>query len=265
MLRADTKRMTKELDEAFGLGTKAFQKYRKTFEKGVGKDCASKTLKRAAAIQKAIKNDIVLCADIHSAVGPQNVCFELLEAMLRDSRTPPYLVIEFLDVADQKHLDAYLRDQINIDELRDRTNYDNDWGFPYAGYARILELAKANKVPVFASNSSGLLPDRDSIASKVVAEAATRYPDSKGLVEYGQYHHAKVHLPEQIKHQLSNNETQRSMTRVLTGDHSTYFRFIAAGKRPQATQIDDWTYCIYANPPRASRKSMIRYYKSLQP
>ncbi|HEY9622723.1 MAG TPA: ChaN family lipoprotein [Crinalium sp.] len=67
----------------------------------------------------------------------------------------PHLAIgmEMFQRPFQSAIDAYLRGEITEDELRQQSEYDRRWGFPWENYAPILRFAKANQIPILALNT----------------------------------------------------------------------------------------------------------------
>ncbi|NJO42881.1 MAG: ChaN family lipoprotein [Cyanobacteria bacterium CRU_2_1] len=53
----------------------------------------------------------------------------------------------------QPVLDQYLAGEITEDELRQQSEYDRRWGFPWEYYAPILQFAQINQIPVLALNT----------------------------------------------------------------------------------------------------------------
>jgi uncharacterized iron-regulated protein len=55
----------------------------------------------------------------------------------------------------QPLLDRYLAGKMTATELRQQSEFDKRWGYPWEYYAPILEFAKANRLPVIALNTPG--------------------------------------------------------------------------------------------------------------
>ena len=62
---------------------------------------------------------------------------------------------------------------------------------------------------------------------------------------------------------LAQVGVERSMSRVLTGAHESYYQLIAQDRYGRAAELDDGTFCVYANTPRSFRKSYLRYLRQL--
>lgn len=66
---------------------------------------------------------------------------------------PVALGLEMFQRPFQGVLDRYLAGQIGEEELRQQSEFDRRWGFPWEQYAPLLRLAKAEKWPVVALNT----------------------------------------------------------------------------------------------------------------
>jgi uncharacterized iron-regulated protein len=55
----------------------------------------------------------------------------------------------------QPLLDRYLAGKMTATELREQSEFDKRWGYPWEYYAPILEFAKTNRLPVIALNTPG--------------------------------------------------------------------------------------------------------------
>ena len=262
-LRCDAGRLQREINEIVGPEPRDLADYRRAFARDLRTAEPVRSLRRDACCREAAGFDVVYCADDHATVGAQNVCRELLDAMCRRSSTPVVVVLELVHTEHQKHLDAYLRGDIDLDRLRRRIEYDDRWGFPFAGYAALLERARAVGAKLVAANTEGSLEERDVAAGGVVAAAAAAHPGAQVLVLFGQYHLGAGHLPAATQTALAERGLARTACRVLTGDHDSYFRLLARGQHPQAVDLGGDTFCIYAAKPRRSRKSYLRYLEGL--
>ena len=62
------------------------------------------------------------------------------------------IALEMFQQPFQPVIDQYLAGEIDEDTLRQQTEYDQRWGFPWESYAPILRLARDRNLPVIALN-----------------------------------------------------------------------------------------------------------------
>ena len=94
----------------------------------------------------------------------QNLLFRALSDY--DARTA--LGMEMFQRPFQPHLDLWSAGQLDEEALRRRTEWDARWGFDFAFYRPMLELARARNLPVIALNAPRELTrrvGRDGVAS----------------------------------------------------------------------------------------------------
>ncbi len=132
----------------------------------------------------------VLLGDEHTTPASQANTVLVLK-MMRRSKDPLTLVIEWVDVSFQKEIDAFLAGKLTLDSLKSKISFAKLWGFSWADYAKILMAAKKLQVPILLTErlkDTHSLADRDSfITAKIVAHAKTS-PGMRYLIVYGDYH-----------------------------------------------------------------------------
>ncbi|MEO0947530.1 MAG: ChaN family lipoprotein, partial [Cyanobacteria bacterium J06641_5] len=116
----------------------------------------------------------------------------------------------------QAALDAYLAGEIDEAELRDRTEYEERWGFPWEYYAPLLRFARDRSLPVLALNAPA---------------EATRKVSRGGLAKLTAAE--QRHLPS-LEEIDTSNRLHRDWVRDIfaqhdfTPDEETFERFYAA-------------------------------------
>jgi len=93
----------------------------------------------------------------------------------------------------------------------------------------------------------------------VIRDAVIARPKGKVLVLFGQLHMSHTHLPGRVASALSQAGINKTQSRVVSGDHQSYFDLVAKGEFNCAAELSDGSYCVYAAAPRTVRKSFIRY------
>jgi hypothetical protein len=241
-LRRDTKKLDREIEDYLE-DPAHVERYHKQFTKELNRATPTTAMRRSECIARVSGFDLVFVSDVHTAIGAQNVCAELLEKMGEGG--PVALVLEIAKQDRQEDLDAFAAGRIKITTLEKRLN----WGFAFDGYARQLQFAKAHGIPLIAGNSTGILAERDTRAAEIIARTRAEYGGG--------------HLVARSREALAAAGMSPSIARVFTGDLSHYSKLAGKGLFPQAVRFDESTFCVFANKPRPSRKGHIRYLDEL--
>jgi uncharacterized iron-regulated protein len=96
--------------------------------------------------------DVVYLGETHDRPIDHQTQLAIIQAL---HQTHPQLAIgmEMFQRPYQAVLDRYLAGEITEAELRQQSQYDQRWGFPWENYAPILRYAQANHLPVLALNT----------------------------------------------------------------------------------------------------------------
>src|SRR5712691_11144534 len=159
-------------------------------------------ISRDQILEACERADIIFVGDYHALPSCQNFAAELLRNLA--GRTKPLvLFMEMVFARHQRALDQFLAGEIDENQLRERIHYDRDWGYPWEGYARLLNAAKECGVEIIAADApprSGLrmIRRRDRHAGSKVRERLGAEPEARALVFFGESHMASGHLPREV-------------------------------------------------------------------
>jgi uncharacterized iron-regulated protein len=96
--------------------------------------------------------NIIYLGETHNNPEDHKAQLEIIKALyLQNSQIA--IALEMFERPYQKFLDSYLAGKIDEIELREKTEYDQRWGFDWELYAPILRFAKINKLPLLALNT----------------------------------------------------------------------------------------------------------------
>lgn len=103
-------------------------------------------------IQQLAKSRVIYLGETHDSKEDHQAQIELLKALHQQN---PKLAIglEMFQRPFQSGLDRYLAGAITEEALRESTEYDQRWGFPWEFYAPIVAFAKENQLPIVALNA----------------------------------------------------------------------------------------------------------------
>lgn len=156
-----------------------------SFLTGTGHPLAEADIARMAA-----DKEFILVGEGHTNPCDHSVQFRIVETMLQTGRKPA-IGLEMLPVTAQPALDRFNARQINAKELGHAVGWEKLWGYPYALYQPLFELAETHNLPVVALNiprailakyrdsgEGSLTPDERALVPTRVIEAAPEQKQS---------------------------------------------------------------------------------------
>ncbi|MBU1106096.1 MAG: ChaN family lipoprotein [Candidatus Riflebacteria bacterium] len=172
----------------------------------------------------------VFMGDEHTTNQAQ-INTSIVLGMMRASKEPVTLVIEWVDISFQKEIDAFLAGRLPLKELRAKISFDKLWGFSWSSYSKILSNAKRLKAPILLVErlkASHSLADRDSFITATIANHAKQAKNMRYLVVYGDYHTLGAgHLSQKMAQAGFKPQT------ILIGDAAeTYWKLLGKIKDP---------------------------------
>jgi uncharacterized iron-regulated protein len=103
-------------------------------------------------LQTLAQHSVVYLGETHDHPPDHDAQLQIIQALYQQN---PHLAIgmEMFQRPFQDVLDQYLAGEISEAELRQWSQYDRRWGFPWAYYAPILRFAQDHQIPVLALNT----------------------------------------------------------------------------------------------------------------
>jgi uncharacterized iron-regulated protein len=110
------------------------------------------TLSQQQIIDRLKTANVVYLGETHDRESDHQQQLAIIQALFQHQ---PQVAIgmEMFQRPAQPTIDRYLAGKITADELRQQTEFDTRWGFPWAYYEPILDFAKVNHLPVIALNT----------------------------------------------------------------------------------------------------------------
>lgn len=103
-------------------------------------------------LQTLTKANVVYLGETHDRPADHSLQYTILQA-LHQRRSRLVLALEMFQRPYQAVLDRYGAGEIGLTELRRLSQYDQRWGFPWDGYAPMLEFARTHQIPLIALNT----------------------------------------------------------------------------------------------------------------
>lgn len=105
-----------------------------------------------AVIDQLARANVIYLGETHNKPEDHLAQLHIIQELHR--RNPNIAIgMEMFQRPFQFQIDRYLANDMMEPILRQRTQYDKRWGFPWEYYAPILRFAKANRLPVLALNA----------------------------------------------------------------------------------------------------------------
>jgi len=101
---------------------------------------------------QAARSAYVLLGESHPSACDHQAQAKLIELMAL-AGSPPVIGLEMVSLDRQIVLDRFNYGLIGVDELEAELAWDKTWGFPFAAYRPLFEVAQAQKLPLFALNA----------------------------------------------------------------------------------------------------------------
>lgn len=187
-MRATVQEHIAELEQEL-TPSSALDKYRKEYMQAIPHIPFSPAPE--AEIQRAVADaPFIFLGDEHTTAASQDNAVAVM-AWAAAGKKPLTLVLEWIDESFQTSIDTYLSGKTTLTDLRKAIQYDKLWGFPWKGYARVLEQAKRLKLRVLLAErlkTKRSLRERDLYITKKIATDRKAAPHMRYLVIYGDYH-----------------------------------------------------------------------------
>ena len=139
---------------------------------------------------------ILLLGDLHQDVMLHSQHRSLIGRLVEHD-VPVVLVLEALASQDDEHTTAYLRGELNMEELRERiaARWARSWLEPsrawdYLAWRSLLRTAQKNEWPVYGLEEAPRRPllERDALIADNLQDIRTRHPDRLVVAIVGQAH-----------------------------------------------------------------------------
>jgi hypothetical protein len=188
---------------------------------------------------------IVYVGDYHAVRS----CQEFQARLLRDLGRPVVLAIETFYGCHQRALDDWMSRRIDDERFLRRVRYDAEWGYDWAGYRRILEVAREHQIPVFGVDCAPrtdlrLIHRRDAAVAAKLVDLLQRYPNHTVVVCFGESHLASNHLPGKVASLLP--KAPPPGVTILQNVDSIYWKVTCGGFEDEpVVRVRDSTYCVF--------------------
>ena len=179
---------------------------------------------------------IVFLGEFHALRSCQEFAAELLEQMANGPGRVA-LGVEFVYTRQQHILDQRQAGGLDDEQFLKRMHYREEWGYPWQGYALLLDRARSLHVPVFALDvppRGGYegLHNRDEHAARRISTMVAADPDADILVLFGESHLARSHLPAAVNRRLRRSGMSKDAVTIFQDPDTPYWRLVVGEESP---------------------------------
>jgi uncharacterized iron-regulated protein len=114
----------------------------------------SLTIPQQSILKQLQAAKIIYLGETHDRQSDHQQQLAIIQALFKHKQQIS-IGMEMFQSQMQPLLDRYLAGKMTATELREQSEFDKRWGYPWEYYLPILEFAKANRLPVIALNTPG--------------------------------------------------------------------------------------------------------------
>ncbi len=256
------KQVKDEVGRRLGVESDDLREYRLCYEKEFRRRW--RVSNKAELVAAIASTDIVYGGDFHASGQAQRTHLRILRDI--PSTRPVILALECFPRTAQKWLDRYVDGEISLEELKLRSRWARNWGFPWEHYFPLFELAKARKFRLLALNESprsvhhASLQVRDQNAAVCLRNCCQRNLGSLVYVIFGDLHLAESHLPQRVREGFAKSERMRQLIIHLNSER-IYFQLAVKGLEHQVdvVRLAPDRFCVMNSPPWVQWQSYLFY------
>jgi hypothetical protein len=207
--------------------------------------------------------DVVYGGDFHAFAQAQRTHLRILRSLPTDRSL--VLGLECFPRRSQRHLDDFLSGDIESATLRRRVKWDSTWGFPWAHYLPLLELARTRRFglrALGAERGAVLVRDQERIAAAEIADVLRRRPGALLYVIFGDFHLNDKGLPLAVRAALGpRRKSDLNEVRIHLNPEAPYFRL---AKRSLEHSVDvvrfsQGEFAVLSSPPWVPWQNYLLY------
>jgi hypothetical protein len=206
-----------------GSSNRAMANYKKTY---LSEICLLRPQKSSVNdfFESLNQTEVLLFGDFHAE--PQSVR-SLLRVCRKHKNSKMTLGLECFDSKYQSLIDKYQAGRVSEDLFLLKTQWNKNWDFSFGFVKPLLMWARENDVHVYGINSEGSsFSQRDKKIAQNIKKIRIKNPEKILIVQIGDYHLAKKHLPHHIRQILPKVKLQT----VFQSPDELYFRLLKKNK-----------------------------------
>lgn len=116
------------------------------------KDSKKRIIRRSQLFQQLAKAKVIYLGETHDSAEDHRLQLEIIQQLYKKN-SKLAIALEMFQRPYQSVVNDYLAGKITEQELLDKSEYKQRWGYPWQYYAPIVQFAKTKKLPVLALNT----------------------------------------------------------------------------------------------------------------
>ncbi len=206
--------------------------------------------------REVLNAGIVYLGEFHALPSCQEFAAELLERMAQGPGRVA-LGVEFVYTRQQHLLDLRQAGRLDDRQFLKRIHYREEWGYPWAGYAKLLDRARRLGITVHALDVAPRggyegLRSRDEHAGRRIAAMVAADPEARILVLFGESHLARSHLPAAAGRRLRRAGRSKEAVTIFQDPDKPYWRLVDSENHPPAAAaLGRDTWAVFHDTPLA--------------
>ncbi len=218
-------------------------------------------VQRSQLIGDLLSADIIIGGDFHAFAQSQRTHLRLIRSLKKLNR-PFILALECFESKHQKHVDDFMTDKIDEETFLEKTNWVENWSFPWKNYKPLVNFAKLRGFKVLAINKKSSVDDKDTVSrdqhiASIVNQEKLKNIKALIYIVIGDLHLAQDHMPKEINY---INSTLKTIS-VFQNSEKLYFDLLKSKLENKVdilkSNIDQ--YCIITSPPWVKWQSYLMY------
>ncbi|MFQ5670844.1 MAG: ChaN family lipoprotein [Acidobacteriota bacterium] len=205
---------------------------------------------------KGFRSDIVYVGDYHALPSCQAFFSRyLLDLIQRSAHV--VVAMEMIFARHQRILDDWMARRLDDEDFLLRIRYEEEWGYEWAGYRAILDVARREGVRVVGLDCgprSGfrVIRRRDAHAAERICEIFLREPQAKVVAFVGESHLARNHLPQRVYRAVSRCQLEKRSLTIVQNIDALYWQRMETGMEDvDVVRVEGDRYCVFSASPMA--------------
>lgn len=208
--------------------------------------------------QDLTQAQIVLGADFHAYAQSQRAHVRVLRDLVNRERV--ILAVECLRREHEPLVEQFLRGKISQARFLEKVHWNKNWGFPWAHYQPLFELARERgyRVCGLGQGQTENLAERDRLIARRLEHLHKAEPEALIYVVIGEWHVARAHLPKLLRARLAQ---PRRLLTLFQDAENLYFK-LATQRQENTVDLmkgSEGRYCLMVSPPWMKWQSYLMY------
>lgn len=200
--------------------------------------------------RQALQSRLILVGDFHALRSSQEFAASFVTDLVK-SGASLVLGVEMLYGRNQKALEEWNAGIITEATFLRRIRYDMEWGYDWASFRRLFDVARRFHIPIFGIDCDPrtdlrLIHKRDACVAAKLLKLARSHPDRQIVAVFGESHLASGHLPKRIEELEGPGEAIGRPLVVLQNVDEIYWKLAQRGLTGETVvRVHENAFCVF--------------------